>query len=129
MNFKSQLIWENSICSLQFIEIHKGLSPVPGRPVTSDCGMPTKKYLNLWIFVYSLKCKASGHISGTQVTFNKIKSINNVANKSILAGTDAVGLYPTIPHESGLNAIKKHLTIEKRSLFLLKIYLKCFEFV
>ena len=43
---------------------------------------------------------------------NKIKSFNNIPSNSILLKADVVGLvgvYLSIPHESGLNAIKDAL--------------------
>ena len=48
-----------------------------------------------------------GHILKDSKDFiNKIKNLKNIPSKSILVTVDAVGLYPIIPHESGLNAIK-----------------------
>ena len=40
---------------------------------------------------------------------NKIKNLENIRSNSILVTADIVGLYPSIPHESGLKAIKEVL--------------------
>ena len=53
---------------------------------------------------------------------NKIKSLNSIPSNSILITADVVGLCPTVPHESILNAIKEHFTIGKVNLSLLRIY-------
>ena len=37
-------------------KIHKRLESVPGRPVISNCGTPTKKFLNFWIIILNLLC-------------------------------------------------------------------------
>ena len=44
---------------------------------------------------------------------NKIKNLKNIPSNSILVIADVVGLYPSIPHESVLNAIKEALENSK----------------
>ena len=38
---------------------------------------------------------------------NKTKSLQNIAEGAILVTADVVGLYPSIPHEAGLKALRK----------------------
>ena len=48
---------------------------------------------------------------------NKIKNLNNIHSTSIPVAADALGLYPSIPHESDLNAIKEvHDNGERKSI-------------
>ena len=60
---------------------------------------------------------------------NKIKNLKNIPSNSILVIAVVVGLYPSIPHESGLNAINENraLETEQRNLSLLVIHLKCWN--
>ena len=45
---------------------------------------------------------------------NEIKNLINKPSNSILVTVDVVGLYPSIPHESGLKAIKAALENRER---------------
>ena len=64
-----------------------------------------------------------------------IKEIKNLKNRpskpsnSILVTADVVGLYPSIPHESGLNAIKEALENRARKSVPVSDILKMLEFV
>ena len=40
---------------------------------------------------------------------NKLRSLPKLAENIILCTVDAVGLYPNIPHEEGLSALRKRL--------------------
>ena len=39
----------------------------------------------------------------------KTKHLKIISDKAILVTTDVLGLYPSIPHEAGLRALKKVL--------------------
>ena len=52
------------------------------------------------------------YIRDSNDSINKIKNLKNIPSNSILVTADIVGLYPSISHDSGLNAIKEAL--EKR---------------
>ena len=119
-------------------KIHKRLSDVPGRPVISNCGTPTEKASEF--LDYQLKPivqKGKSYIKDSGDFINKIRTIGNIPEGAILVTADVVGLYPSIPHEAGLNALKEALdnrenkTIStedliKRASFVLKNNL--FEF-
>ena len=86
-----------------FPKIHKRLSNVPGWPVISNCGIPTKKtskYLD-----YNLKTaiqKNWSHIKDSGDLLEKFKKIGNILQDAILVTADVMGLYPSIQHELGL---------------------------
>ena len=54
-----------------------------------------------------------GHIRDSNDFIKKIKNLKNIPGNSILVTADVVGLYPSIPHESRLNAIKEALENSK----------------
>ena len=58
------------------------------------------------------------YVRDSNVLINKIKNFKNIPSNSILVIADAVGLYPSIPHESGLNAITEALENEVRKSVL-----------
>ena len=60
---------------------------------------------------------------------NKIKNLKNIPSNSILVTADVVGLYPSTPHESGLNAIKEALENRARKSVPVSDILKMLEFV
>ena len=96
-------------------KIHKRLSDVPGRLVISNCRMPTEKiseFLN-----YELKPvmqKGKWYIRDSGHFLEKIKNISTLLENAILVTADVVGLYPSIPHQPGLSALKEAL--ESRSV-------------
>ena len=60
---------------------------------------------------------------------NKIKNVKNIPSNSILVTADVVDLYPSIPHESGLSAIKEALENRARKSVPTNDILKMLEFV
>ena len=96
-------------------KIHKRLSDVPGRPVISNCGMPTEKVSEF--LDYELKPvmqKGKSYIRDSGHFLEKIKNISTLPENAILVTADVVGLYPSIPHQAGLSALKEAL--ENRSV-------------
>ena len=94
-------------------KIHKRLSNVPGRPVISNCGTPTKKASEF--LDYHLKPvmqKSWSYIKDSGDFIEKIKSISTIPDDAILVTADVVGLYSSIPHELGLEALD--VDLEKR---------------
>ena len=88
-------------------KIRKRLYNVPGRPVISNCGTPTKKASEF--LDYHLKPimqREKSYIKDSGDSINKIKSLQNIPERAILVTADIVGLYPSIPHKAGLNALK-----------------------
>ena len=91
-------------------KIHKRLSDVPARPVISNCGMPTEKVSEF--LDYELKPvmqKGKSYIRDSGHFLEKIKNISALPENAILVTADVVGLYPSIPHQDGLSALKEAL--------------------
>ena len=57
----------------------------------------------------SITLNGWSYIRDSNDFINKIKNLKNIPSNSILVTADVVGLYSSIPHELGLNAIKKAL--------------------
>ena len=110
-------------------KIHKRLS-VPGRPVISNCGTPTEKTSEF--LDYHLKPimqKGKSYIKDSGDFINKIKSIENIPEGSILVTADVVGLYPSIPHEAGLNALRETLESRENKFIKTEDLIKMARFV
>ena len=94
-------------------KIHKRLHSVPGRPVISNCSYFTE---NISAFLdhhlQPLAKKVNSYIKDTNDFLKKLRDLPNLPEDFLLCTVDVVGLYPNIPHEDGLAALKKHL--EKR---------------
>ena len=54
----------------------------------------------------------NSYIRDSSHFLEKIKSIRSIPDNAMLVTADVVGLYPSIPHSSGLNSLRKAL--EKR---------------
>ena len=111
-------------------KIHKRLSDVPGRPVISNCGTPTEKASEFVDFhLKPIMQNGWSYIRDSNDFINKIKNLKNIPSNSILVTADVVGLYPSIPHESGLNAIKEALENRARKSVPTSDILKMLKFV
>ena len=82
----------------------------PGRPVISGCGTPTEKISE---FVdYHLKPLVTtipSFVKDTNDFLHKLTDIDSLPQNAILVTIDVVGLYPHIPHNEGLDAIRRAL--------------------
>lgn len=89
-------------------KIHK--KRVPGRPVISGCGTPTEKISQfVEAHLKPLVPKVKSYIKDTNDFLRKINNLGILPDDSIMVTIDVVGLYPSIPHDEGLRAIKKAL--------------------
>ena len=96
-----------------FPKIHKRLSNVPGHPVISNCGTPTKKASEFLDYHLKPVMQMSwSYIKDSGDFIEKIRRISNIPDDAILVTADVVGSYPSIPHELGLKALEEAL--EKR---------------
>ena len=68
------------------------------------------------------------YIRDTSDFINKVKSLNHIPSNSILDMADVVGLCLSIPHQSGLNAIKEALDNRERKSIHTEDILKMLEF-
>ena len=83
---------------------------VTGILVIWNCGTPTEKvskFLDFYLRIVTQSGKAYIKDSGDFI--RKIKSIQFIPSNAILVTAKLVGLYPSIPHEFGLKALKNIL--------------------
>ena len=91
-------------------KIHKRLENLPGGSVISNCDTPTEKvseYLD-----YHLKSVMQGgrsYIKDSGDFLKKIKNLCSLPENANLVTADLVGLYLSIPHEVGLQALEEAL--------------------
>ena len=91
-------------------KIHKKLHNVPGRPVISNCGAPTENTSEFLDHnLKSLMQSGKSYIKDTNDFLDKVRKLKNLPSNSILVTADVVGLYPSIPHDLGLEALEKAL--------------------
>ena len=91
-------------------KIHKRLNNVPGRPAISNCGYYTESISAFLDFpLQPLTQAVKSYIKDTNDFLNKLRSLPKLPDNIILCTVDVVGLYPNIPHEEGLSALRKRL--------------------
>ena len=91
-------------------KIHKRLSNVPGRPVISNSSYFTENISSFLDFhLKPLSQKVKSFIKDTNDFLRKLRDLPPLPNDSILCTVDVVGLYPNIPHDGGLEALKAAL--------------------
>ena len=91
-------------------KIHKRLSNVPGRPVISNCGYYTENISSFLDFhLQPIAKKVKSYIKDPNDFLKKLRSLTNLPGNSLLCTMDVVGLYPNIPHDKGLSALRKRL--------------------
>ena len=95
-------------------KIHKRLHDIPGRPVISNCGYYTENISSFLDFhLQSLAREVKSYIKDTNDFLKKLRSLPNLPDDIILCTVDVVGLYPNIPHEEGLSALRKRLDLRQ----------------
>ena len=89
-------------------KIHKCLSNVPGRAVIFNCGTPTEK---VWEFLHfylkPIMQNGWSYIRDPGDFIDKMKRILKISEVSFLVTADVVVLYPSIPHNEGISALKQ----------------------
>ena len=90
-------------------KIHKRLATVPGRPVISNCGTPTEKVSEYLDFLLKPVMQDGWSYIKDTGDFQKIKRLGKIPEGAILVTADVVGLYPNIPHDLGLQSLRKRL--------------------
>ena len=110
-------------------KIQKSSENVPGRPTISDCGAPTEKASEFLDFHQkSIMQNGTSYIKDSNDFKSKIKNID-IPNDDLLVTADVVGLYPSIPHEAGLSAIREALDKRTRKKIPTENLIKMAEFV
>ena len=89
-------------------KIHKNPIKPPGRPIVSNCGMPTEnlsEYLDFHL--QPLVKNIPSYIKDSSDFISKLGGIGVVPSGALLVTIDVVGLYSHIPHAEGLEALGK----------------------
>ena len=90
-------------------ETDKRLNSVPGRPVISNCGAPAEKASEFLHFHLKRFMKnGASYINDSNKFIKKIKKID-ISNDALLVTAAVAGLYPSIPHEVGIKALRNAL--------------------
>ena len=111
-------------------KIHKRLHNVPRRPVISNCRSPTEKCSEfLDHHLKPIMQKGWSYIKDSGDFINKTKNLSTISDNAILVTADVVGLYPSIPHEAGLRALREALDKQDKKCILTKDLVKMAEFV
>ena len=110
-------------------KLHKRLENIPGKPIISNCGAPTEKVSEFLNFHFKIIMQNGGsYIKDSNDFKSKIKKIG-IPNDALLVTADAVGLYPSIPHEAGLSALREALDKRTRKEIPTENLIKMAEFV
>ena len=91
-------------------KIHKRLRNVPGRPVISNCGIPTERASEfLDCHLQPIMRTGRSYIRDTGHFLDKLKELGKIPENALLVTADVASLYPSIPHEDGLRALNTKL--------------------
>ena len=89
-------------------KIHKRFHNVPVRPVISTCARPTEKCSEFLDYhLKPLAQKGQSYIKDSGDFIKKTRNLVSIPENAILVTADVVGLYPSIPHEAGLKALRE----------------------
>ena len=81
----------------------------------SNCGTPTEKASEfLDSHLKTIMQESWSYIKDSTDFINKIGQIGDIPENVILVTADVVGLYPSIPHKTGLKALKNALDKRKQ---------------
>ena len=81
---------------------------MPGRPVIPNCGTPTEKVSEfLDNQLKPVMREGMSYIKDSNDFMHKIRDLKDIPNDALLVTADVVGLYPSIPHEAGPQALKE----------------------
>ena len=111
-------------------KIHKRLDNVPGRPVISNCGTPTEKTSEfLDHHLQPIMKSGVSYIKDTNDFLFKLKNLGKIPKNAFLVTADVVGLYPSIPHDEGLEVLRKQLNAFDNKSIPTEDLVKMAEFV
>ena len=87
---------------------------MPGRRVISNCGAPTEKISEfLDTQVKPIMQKSWSYIKDSGDFIRKVRNLTDIPEDAILVTADVMSLYPNIPQQAGLEALKKALDERK----------------
>ena len=111
-------------------KIHKSLSKVPGCPVISNYVMPTEKISEfLTHHLQALAKQGESYIKDTGDFLEKLKSIGQIPKGAILVTVDVVEFSPSIPHDGGLDVLRKQYDKFKDKIVPTEDIIKMGDFV
>ena len=94
------------------LKILKRSNDVPGRPVISNSGTRTEKLSEfLDHYLQPIMKAGKSYIKDTDDFLEKVKNLGNIPSNAILVTAGVVGLYPSIPHDAGLQALYEKLEV------------------
>ena len=94
-------------------KIHRQLLNVPRRPVINNFGTPTEKISEfLDNYLQPIMRKGFSYIKDSGDFANEIRGIGSIPANVILVTVDVTALYPSIPHNVRLEALRS--TLDKR---------------
>ena len=97
---------------------------LPGCPVISNYDTPTEKVLEyLDYHLNSIMRLAKSYIKDTGDFLNKLEELGSVPQNALLVTVDVLKLYPSIPHQDGLDALSIKLEQQGIKRFLQRVYL------
>ena len=103
---------------------------MPGRPVISNRGNPTEKISEfLDRQLKTIMQKSWSYIKDSGDFKRKIKNSADIPESAILLTVDVVGFYSSIPHQAGLEALKKALDARENKFISTDDIVKMAEFV
>ena len=73
--------------------------------------------------------KGWSYIKDSQGFINKYRKLGKIPDNAILVTSDVVGLYPSIPHNVGLRALKEALNKGEQKKIPAEDFVKIVEFV
>ena len=110
-------------------KIHKRLHDVPGRPVISNCGTPTEKVSEFLDNQPKPPMREGmSYIKDSNDFMHKIRDLKDIPKNALLDTADVVGLYPSIPHDAGVQVLndvlerKKNKQIIKNDLVIMTAF-------
>ena len=102
-------------------KIHKRLDNVRGRAVILNCGYHTENISSFLDFhLQPIAKNVESYIKDIYDFLKKLRSLTNVPGNS-LCTMDVDNLYPNIPHDEGLYALRKRLNEEIKKIYLLTL--------
>jgi len=91
-------------------KIHKRLQNVPGRPVISNSSFYTENISSFLDFhLKPLAKQVKSFVKDTNDFLKKLSNLPELSDNVLLCTADVVGLYPSIPHKDGLDALRDAL--------------------
>ena len=99
-------------------KIHEIMQDKPGKPVISNCGTPTEKISEfLDSQLKPIMQKSWSYIIDSGDFMRIIKNLRDIPAGAFSVTSDVVGLYPSIPYRTGLEALNKALD-ERENKFI-----------